>query len=105
MHTTRYRYPHPVKLHAHKLLLRPREGHDIRIESSHLGIRPRNEVHWNRDVHSNSVAVVSFQEETDLLEFNSKVIIEHYEDAPVELSLDAARSSFRFNMTLGNERI
>jgi transglutaminase-like putative cysteine protease len=88
-------------LHAHKLLLRPREGHDIRIESSRLGIRPRNKVHWHRDVHGNSVAVVTFQEETDLLEFDSEVVIEHYEDAPVEFSLDARAEQFPFQYDVG----
>ena len=80
LHTTRYRYPRPVKLYQHKLLLRPREGHDIRIASSRLGIQPRNKVLWHRDVHGNSVAVVTFEEETDLLEIDSEVVIEHYED-------------------------
>lgn len=101
MHTTRYRYPHPVKLYAHKLLLRPREGHDIRIESSRLGIRPRNKVHWHRDVHGNSMAVVTFQEETDLLEFDSELVIEHYEDAPVDFSLDTRAEQFPFQYDIG----
>jgi hypothetical protein len=33
-HTTRYSYATPVRFLPHKLHVRPREGHDIRIESS-----------------------------------------------------------------------
>tara|TARA_R110002049_G_scaffold4601_5_gene32613 strand:+ start:849976 stop:850770 length:795 start_codon:yes stop_codon:yes gene_type:complete len=88
-------------LHAHKLLLRPREGHDIRIVSSRLGIHPRHETLWHRDVHGNSVAVVTFEEETDLLEFDSEVVIEHYEDMPVGYSLDPRAEQFPFQYDVG----
>ena len=90
-----------MKLHTHKLMLRPREGHDIRIESSRLSISPRNKVFWHRDVHGNSVAMVEFQEETVLLEFDSEVVIEHYEDKPVEFSLDARAEHFPFQYDAG----
>lgn len=100
-HVTRYRYAQPVALHAHQLMLRPREGHDIRIESSRLSIRPRHKVFWHRDVHGNSVAVVEFAEETTLLEFDSEVVIEHYEDKPVDFSLDARAAEFPFQYDAG----
>ena len=101
LHTTRYRYPRPVELYQHKLLLRPREGHDIRIASSRLGIQPSHKVLWHRDVHGNSVAVVTFEEETDLLEIDSEVVIEHYEDTPVEFSLDPRAEQYPFQYDVG----
>ncbi len=35
-HTTSYRYSEPVTLLPHKLMLRPRAGHDIQLERSSL---------------------------------------------------------------------
>ena len=100
-HTTRYRYPRPVRLNEHKLLLRPREGHDIRIASSRLGIHPGHQVLWHRDVQGNSVAMVSFDEETDFLEIDSEVVIEHYEDTPVDFSLDRRAAQYPFQYDAG----
>ena len=78
-HTTTYRYSCPVRLGEHTLHLRPREGHDIRIESSSLNISPAFDITWQRDVYGNSVAHVSFREPADVLEIESSVTVEQYE--------------------------
>ena len=39
-HLTEYLFPTQVTLNPHRLLLRPREGHDVRIETSRLEITP-----------------------------------------------------------------
>jgi transglutaminase-like putative cysteine protease len=78
-HTTLYRYAEPVRFLEHKLHLRPREGHDIRIESSALHISPAYNIRWQRDVYGNSVALVDFSEAADRLEIVSTVVVEHYE--------------------------
>jgi transglutaminase-like putative cysteine protease len=83
-HVTEYRYAVPVTLGPHQLLLRPREGHDVRIESSKLEISPVAQVKWHRDVFDNSVAVASFTEPADRLSIASEVVIEHYEEAPLD---------------------
>lgn len=83
-HLTEYRYAAPVTLGPHQLLLRPREGHDVRIESSKLDIFPAALIKWHRDVFDNSVAVASFAEPTDRLTIASEVVIEHYEEAPLD---------------------
>ncbi|WP_345323049.1 transglutaminase family protein [Novipirellula rosea] len=101
IHKTRYRYPQPVKLHAHKVMLRPREGHDIRIVSSQLAIQPDHAIHWHRDAHGNSVAVVTFQQEADFLEFDSEVVIDHYEDTPADVRLDPRVQQFPFQYDVG----
>ena len=59
-HTTLYTYAQAVRFLEHKLHVRPREGHDIRIESSGLRITPAYEIAWHRDVYGNSVATASF---------------------------------------------
>ena len=83
-HLTEYRYAAPVTLGPHQLLLRPREGHDVRIESSKLEISPAAQIKWHRDVFDNSVAVATFSEVTDRLTIASEVVIEHYEEAPLD---------------------
>ena len=59
-HTTSYQYPQAVEFLEHKLHVRPREGHDIRIEASSLSISPAYTIRWQRDVYGNSVAIVTF---------------------------------------------
>jgi transglutaminase-like putative cysteine protease len=98
-HTTTYTYSTEVKLGEHALHLRPREGHDIRIESSTLQISPAFDIRWRRDVYGNSVAHVCFNEPSDQLVIASSVTVEHYEPAVVErlpLSEDAKRFPFDY---------
>jgi transglutaminase-like putative cysteine protease len=83
-HLTEYAYASPVTLGAHQLMLRPREGHDVRIESSKLEISPTAVLKWYRDVFDNSVAMATFSEPTDKLTIASEVTIEHYEEAPLD---------------------
>jgi transglutaminase-like putative cysteine protease len=77
-HTTRYSYEEAVTLLPHTLHLRPREGHDIRLESSKLNISPGFNIHWQRDVYGNSVAVVNFLALATELIITSEVVVEHY---------------------------
>ncbi len=95
-HTTTYRYPQPVRFMEHKLHVRPREGHDIRIEASALHITPAFSIDWQRDVFGNSVAIVNFSEESDLLEIVSTVVVEHYETTICMLELAESARSFPF---------
>ncbi|MCG6965963.1 MAG: transglutaminase family protein [Chromatiaceae bacterium] len=96
IHTTRYAYAQPVRFLPHKLHLRPREGHDIRIESSGLKISPAYEIAWQRDVYGNSVAIVQFSDKGDVLEIVSTVVVEQYEDAVVTLGLTEPARQFPF---------
>jgi transglutaminase-like putative cysteine protease len=87
-HVTEYLFAAPVSLQPHRLLLHPRESHNIRIESSALDIFPAHVVQWKRDVLDNSVAVVRFSEMTERLLITSNVVIQHYDDNPFDFLLD-----------------
>lgn len=87
-HTTEYRFPSPVSLLPHRLLLRPRENHDVRIESSLLEIHPAYTVQWKRDVLDNSLAVVEFTQPADLVRIDSMVVIQHYDENPFNFLVD-----------------
>lgn len=60
IHRTEYQYIRPVTFGRHRLVLRPREGHDLRIESMQLDIFPEHHLEWARDVFGNSIAIVDF---------------------------------------------
>lgn len=83
-HLTEYLFADFVTLQPHRLLLRPREGHDIRIRSSQLDITPAHSLRWHRDVYNNSVATVSFEEAANRLAITSEVILEHYDADPLD---------------------
>ena len=96
-HTTRYEYREPVEFLKHRLLLRPREGHDIRIESSRLEIKPAYTIRWHRDVYGNSVAAVEFTEKSAELVITSEVVVQHYEESPAKLVVAEEAERFPFH--------
>ena len=53
-HKTEYRYAHPVAFGEHRIMLRPRDGHDLRVLSSELEIVPQPmRLRWIHDVFGN----------------------------------------------------
>ncbi len=87
-HLTEYLFSAPVALRPHRLLLRPRESHNVRIESSILDVVPGHTLQWKRDVLDNSVALLSFSESSARLRIESSVVIQHYEDNPFDFLVD-----------------
>ena len=80
-HHTIYRYCTAMAFGTHRLMLRPRESHALRLYGHELVIAPAAVVTWAHDVAGNSVATASFSEPSDTL-----VI-----DSTATLSLDADR--------------
>jgi transglutaminase-like putative cysteine protease len=75
-HRTTYRYRAPVSLGQHRLMLRPREGRDLRIVSSNLVMVPDARVTWANDVAGNAVATATFAAPSDRLTIDSTTKIE-----------------------------
>ena len=75
-HSTTYRYRYPVALGPHRLMLRPRESHDLRVIASELFVTPEASVTWAQDVFGNSVATAGFRVNTDTLRIDSQVELE-----------------------------
>lgn len=84
LHLTEYAFSATVQLLPHTLRLRPREGHELRIESSALDISPSYSLRWQRDVEDNSVASVDFNSLADRLTVKSEIIIQKYDQAPYD---------------------
>jgi transglutaminase-like putative cysteine protease len=74
-HTTTYRYSEPVTFGQHRLVLRPREGHDVRVESFKLDITPDHDVAWTRDAFGNSVALVDFHQPAAELTIRNEIVL------------------------------
>ncbi|WP_372683688.1 transglutaminase N-terminal domain-containing protein [Desulfosarcina sp.] len=83
IHRTYYNYSGDVTLGPHHLLLRPREDHELRIESLALKITPTATLLWHRDVEGNSVAIAKFDLPTNQLVIESEVIIQQFNEAPL----------------------
>ncbi len=97
-HLTEYRFGDVVTLLPHRLRLRPKENHNLRLVSSSLEISPAHGIRWQRDVLDNSVAVITFADPTNLLRIASAMVIEHYEDAPLDFLVEdyAVRHPFAY---------
>src|SRR5437660_11558051 len=77
-HKTIYRYAHPVAFGEHRIMLRPRDGHDLRVLSGSLKIVPEPmSLRWIHDVFGNSVAIATFDERAETLSFVSTATVEH----------------------------
>jgi len=99
-HVTEYLFSSTVSLLPHRLLMRPRESHNVRIESSELEISPGHILQWKRDILDNSVALVSFTEDSNQVRIASNVVIQHYEDNPFDFLVDDYAVFHPFNYTV-----
>jgi transglutaminase-like putative cysteine protease len=95
-HLTEYHYAEAVRFGPHRVLIRPREGHDVHIESSRLVISPSASVRWIRDMYGNSIAMVHFQESGARLEILSEVVVRHYDEDPTDFVIDPVAVSYPF---------
>jgi transglutaminase-like putative cysteine protease len=77
-HKTEYRYARPVGFGEHRVMLRPRDGHDLRVLTGQLEISPEPmSLRWIHDVFGNSVAIATFDSRATTLTFNSTATVEH----------------------------
>jgi transglutaminase-like putative cysteine protease len=77
-HKTEYRYTRPVAFGEHRIMLRPRDGHDLRVLSGSLKIVPEPmSLRWIHDVFGNSVAIATFDERAEMLSIVSTATVEH----------------------------
>ena len=77
-HTTVYHYSRPVRFGDHRLMLRPRDSHDLRLIQTSLNCSPSASLRWLHDVFGNSVAIASFAEPAAELRIESSLQLEIY---------------------------
>jgi len=102
-HVTTYRYAKPVVLGEHRMMLRPRDSHNLRILSSRLAIAPQPAaVRWLHDVFENSVAVAAFAEPASELKIESEIQIEHYESTETDCPIEEYAVTYPFSYSAGD---
>ena len=95
-HATIYRYSAPVTFGQHRLMLRPRDSHDLRLVGAELSLSPPGKVRWLHDVFGNSVALVDFHEPAAELRIVSELAIERYALARLDFPIAPEAESYPF---------
>jgi transglutaminase-like putative cysteine protease len=103
-HVTEYHYREPVTFGPHRALLRPREGHDLHIDSSRLKIEPSADVRWCRDIYGNSIAIITFAEQGQKLRLFSEMNVTLFEDASIDCIIDPIAQFYPFQYA-ANEQV
>ncbi len=95
-HLTEYRYRKPVRFGPHRVLVRPREGHDLRIVGGRFEIEPTPEIRFLRDVYGNSLALLEFAEPADRLRILIEADLHYIRDSPLAEMVDPAARFYPF---------
>ena len=83
-HRTTYRYARPVVLQPHRLMLYPRDSHELRVLATSLHCAPVAEFTWTQDVFGNRIATANFAQMAGELVITSGVSVElHAVEWPV----------------------
>lgn len=76
-HTTTYRYAGPVRFGTHRVMFRPRVGHDIHVLDASIDVNVPARIDWVSDTQSNSVTVVTPQQPAAELRIHCELRISH----------------------------
>jgi transglutaminase-like putative cysteine protease len=97
LHRTCYRYANPVSFGDHRMMMRPRDSHDLRLLDTGLTISPAAEVRWMHDVFGNSVAVARFCEPGQELLVESSFKFEHFPLPAADVTLEEFARAYPFS--------
>jgi transglutaminase-like putative cysteine protease len=97
IHATEYRYVRPVRLTPHRLMIRPRDSHDLRLISTSLEVDPAGaRTRWAHDVFGNSVCFLEpARGMVDRMRIVSDLTLYHY-PGPSDLPLDPVAETYPF---------
>jgi transglutaminase-like putative cysteine protease len=98
-HTTIYGYARPVRLGEHRLMLRPRDSHDLRLIQTSLDCSPAAMLRWHYDVFGNSIAIASFAAPAAQLRIESRLRLETFavEKPAFQISPEAVTFPFVYS--------
>jgi len=97
-HLTEYTYHRPVRPTTHRLMLRPRDSHDLRLRDATLSVTPPPaRTRWAHDVSGNSVCYLDWDRaETRVIRIVSTLDLDHYPSVR-DLTLDPAAETYPFS--------
>lgn len=93
-HDTRYTFAQPVMLHAHRGMLRPRDGHHLRVVDATLSISPSAPVIYSFDVFGNSIGTITFNTQASEVLVSSKLTLERFAVAPESLVIEGRQAPY-----------
>jgi transglutaminase-like putative cysteine protease len=96
IHSTEYHYSEPVSFGPHRVMMRPREGHDVKIVQGRLDVEPAPTLRWLRDIYNNSIAILTFAEKAKTLRIHGEADIDYLRDNPIECLIDPGARFFPF---------
>lgn len=77
-HETRYTYDRPIGFGPQRLLIRPRDGHALRVVDARLTVSPGGRTRWTYDALGNSVCWLFPEGQSDALTIISDLVIERF---------------------------
>jgi transglutaminase-like putative cysteine protease len=77
-------------------MMRPLEGHNLRIVDAKVRIEPAATVRWLRDIDSNDVAVITFTEPSASLLLHTEVDVDLNPNRSIECLIDPTARTFPF---------
>jgi len=78
LHQTRYDYDRAVGFGQHRLLIRPRDSHALRIVSASLKLSPPGDTRWTYDANGNCVCLFHPQGVARSLSISSELVIDRF---------------------------
>ena len=97
VHRTQYGYADCVSFGPHRMMMRPRDSHDLRLIDTALTISPSASVRWLHDVFGNSVAIAEFTEPGNELLVVSSFRAEHFPLPEAQVNLEAYARRYPFS--------
>ena len=98
-HTTSYTYASPVQFGEHRMMLRPRDSHDLRLVSADLVLSPPGRLRWVHDVFGNSVLLAKFSEPGSELYVESTLRLERFSIDPAAVQIGEQARTWPFIYT------
>jgi hypothetical protein len=96
-HRTAYHYALKVLLGSHRLMMRPRESHGIRMETCHFDISVPHRIRWTRDLHENNIGLVDFAELASELVIEGDFTLDVIEKNPFDFMLHPEAAEYPFS--------
>ena len=97
-HLTTYRYKRPIELGEHRMMMRPRDGHDQRLVAWELSMEPRPaRMRWLYDALDNCVALASFTGSTTHFAVENRFTVERSVDDSPGGEIDARARAYPFS--------
>jgi transglutaminase-like putative cysteine protease len=97
VHRTTYRYANPVTFGEHRMMLRPRDSHDLRLIDTALVLRPTGQVRYLHDVFGNSIGIARFAEPAAELVVESTFRAQHYPLPEQAVTVEAFAERYPFS--------